>query len=156
MEVIRSIPPGGEIFVSYGDEYWKDAHSTTHCTLDIPDWEWDMSDPFAPTSDATAPVPSPVLAPIPVSTPVRCESSDQFPNIRPLFRAPQLNVSQIWTFLRLLPIAKFMSAAGYTVPGVCAWLARLLFPLGGVRRRRFNRLLFLSSCVLCRPPLLPV
>ena len=29
-----------------------------------------MSDPFAPTSDATAPVPSPVLAPIPVSTPV--------------------------------------------------------------------------------------
>ena len=69
-EVIRPIPPGGEIFVSYGGEYWKDAHLTTYCTLDIPDWEWDTSDPFAPASAALAPVPSPILAPIPVSTPV--------------------------------------------------------------------------------------
>ena len=41
IEVTRQIEAGGEIFVSYGAEYWKNAQSTSHLTSDVPDWEWD-------------------------------------------------------------------------------------------------------------------
>ena len=50
IEVTRPIEAGGEIFVSYGAEYWKNARSSFHSTSDVPDWEWDLSDPFASSS----------------------------------------------------------------------------------------------------------
>ena len=36
-----------EIFISYGRDYWKKSHSSTHSTVNVPDWEWDLSNPFA-------------------------------------------------------------------------------------------------------------
>ena len=47
--VTRHIKAGDEILVSYGQEYWRSAHSS-HFTVDIPEWEWDASDPFAAPS----------------------------------------------------------------------------------------------------------
>jgi hypothetical protein len=61
LEVIEKVKAGDEIFVSYGDDYWKDAKNSTHFAVDVPDWEWDDSDPFAapvscpPTLVALAP-----------------------------------------------------------------------------------------------------
>jgi len=43
----RSIKPGGEIFVAYGRDYWNGGRSS-HSTVDIPEWEWDLSNPFSP------------------------------------------------------------------------------------------------------------
>jgi hypothetical protein len=57
IEVTRSVRAGGEIFVSYGAEYWKDAHTISHSTSDIPEWEWDLSDPFAcPSPSSVGPL----------------------------------------------------------------------------------------------------
>src|SRR6185312_13057208 len=58
LEVVRPIKPGEEIFVSYGRDYWRKADAP-HFTVDVPDWEWDLSDPFAVPS---APAPIPVTA----------------------------------------------------------------------------------------------
>jgi len=54
LEVTRRIEAGGEIFVSYGSDYWKFAHLTTHNTSNVPVWEWDTSDPFAVPAVTTA------------------------------------------------------------------------------------------------------
>ena len=63
IEVVRHINAGDEIFAGYGAEYWRHA-GAPHSTVDVPDWEWDLSDPFA------APLP-PVPAPLaPVVVPV--------------------------------------------------------------------------------------
>jgi hypothetical protein len=56
LEVTRQIKAGEEIFVSYGAEYWQYAAKSPHFTVDVPDWEWDLSDPFAPP-------PAPVSVP---------------------------------------------------------------------------------------------
>ena len=61
LEIIRPIPAGAEIFVSYGAEYWRSARATTHSTTGIPDWEWDLSDPF---DFMCRPVPGPSAAPL--------------------------------------------------------------------------------------------
>src|ERR1700734_2202553 len=50
LETIEKVKAGDEIFVSYGDDYWKDAAKSSHFTVDVPDWEWDLSDPFAPAA----------------------------------------------------------------------------------------------------------
>ena len=47
IETSRAIEAGGEIFISYGPNYWKHARSIIHSTSIIPEWEWDLSDPFA-------------------------------------------------------------------------------------------------------------
>ena len=47
LETSRPIQAGGEIFVSYGPDYWRGAHSSSHSTSLVPVWEWDLSDPFA-------------------------------------------------------------------------------------------------------------
>ena len=60
LEVSRHIQAGGEIFVSYGSEYWRGAHATSHSTSHVPGWEWDCFDPFAQAS-----VAQPVLVPAP-------------------------------------------------------------------------------------------
>ena len=59
LEVIRPILAGDEIFVSYGDEYWPYVAKTQHFTVDIPDWEWDVSDPFAGPPLPAVPAPMP-------------------------------------------------------------------------------------------------
>ena len=46
LEVLRHIKAGDEIFVSYGDEYGEVANCK-HTTSDVPEWEWDLSDPFS-------------------------------------------------------------------------------------------------------------
>jgi hypothetical protein len=56
LEVSRKIEAGGEIFVSYGTEYWESAASTTHVTSNVPEWEWDLSNPFACVSALLVPV----------------------------------------------------------------------------------------------------
>ena len=43
----RRVRAGEEIFVSYGPEFWRGSHFTAHSTSNIPDWEWDISNPFA-------------------------------------------------------------------------------------------------------------
>jgi uncharacterized protein len=64
LEVIEKVKAGDEIFVSYGDDYWKDAKNSTHFTVDVPDWEWDDSDPFAaPVSCPPTPCSAQPLAP---------------------------------------------------------------------------------------------
>src|SRR2546421_1244267 len=35
---------------SYGRDYWQGGRSSTHSTVDVPAWEWDLSDPFSPVS----------------------------------------------------------------------------------------------------------
>src|SRR3954469_19414626 len=67
LEVTRRIKAGGEIFVSYGTDYWKNAHSTSHSTTNIPDWEWDTSDPFPFVPSLTSPpsLPSIYITPAP-------------------------------------------------------------------------------------------
>jgi hypothetical protein len=64
LEVTRQIKAGEEIFVSYGTEYWQYAANSSHFTVDVPDWEWDLSDPFAPppTPVSVPPVPVPATA----------------------------------------------------------------------------------------------
>src|SRR6185312_9457721 len=80
LEVTRPIPKGGEIFVGYGAEYWRGISSMSYSTVDIPDWEWDTSNPFAPASSTISPalsLPFPVITtpasisvPVPVTPPV--------------------------------------------------------------------------------------
>ena len=51
-------------FLYLGDDYWKDAKNSTHFTVDVPDWEWDDSDPFAaPVSCPPTPCNAQPLAP---------------------------------------------------------------------------------------------
>jgi hypothetical protein len=67
--VSRKIEAGGEIFVSYGTEYWESAASTTHATFNVPEWEWDLSDPFARASALLVSVPcssGSLVAPVPL------------------------------------------------------------------------------------------
>ena len=52
IEVTRRIEAGGEIFLAYGADYWRHAHSTTHSTSVVPDWEWDLSNPFSSITSA--------------------------------------------------------------------------------------------------------
>jgi len=66
LEGTRPIKAGEEIFVSYGAEYWHYAAKSPHFTVDVPDWEWDLSDPFASPPLAPVSVPAP---PAPVSVP---------------------------------------------------------------------------------------
>jgi len=77
-EVTRRIAAGDEIFVSYGCSYWgKNQTVPSYSTNGIPEWEWDISDPFAsiPRSMSifvVAPfVPDPALALHPTSEPPR-------------------------------------------------------------------------------------
>src|SRR5690348_12399308 len=37
----RRVRAGDEIFVSYGRNYWLGAESSSHSTVDVPEWEWD-------------------------------------------------------------------------------------------------------------------
>jgi hypothetical protein len=62
LEVVRHIRAGDEIFVPYGRNYWKDA-GAPYSTVDVPDWEWDMSDPFAALSPAPAAPLIPLIDP---------------------------------------------------------------------------------------------
>jgi len=50
LEATRRIRADEEILVSYGRDYWRGAHSSTHSTEGIPDWEWYISDPFQSNS----------------------------------------------------------------------------------------------------------
>ena len=50
IEITRRVRAGDEIFVSYGSEYWKGSYSSTHSTDGVPDWEWDLTDPFTSVS----------------------------------------------------------------------------------------------------------
>ena len=67
LETSRPIQAGGEIFVSYGPEYWRGAHSSSHSTSLVPVWEWDLSDPFAQLHVAR------VLSPGPFAGSVRAD-----------------------------------------------------------------------------------
>ena len=70
----RCIKAGEEIFVPYGRNYWVAARSCSHSTDGIPDWEWDMSDPFAPVSPPLIPptTPSTTCPPTIISTSTTC------------------------------------------------------------------------------------
>jgi hypothetical protein len=65
LEITRRVAAGGEIFVSYAD-YWRSASATSYSTSNIPEWEWDLSDPFtsvlSSVPDAGDRVPPPILA----------------------------------------------------------------------------------------------
>ena len=63
LEVVRPINAGEEIFVSYGRGYWR-KEDAPHFTVDVPDWEWDLSDPFA-----SPPLPTAVTPAVSVGTP---------------------------------------------------------------------------------------
>ena len=100
LEVSRRIEAGEEVFVSYGTEYWKHAQSTFHETSDVPDWEWDLSDPFAPASALLVPVPAlvpvcpapallvPVSCAVPAPAPLVSVSSDLPPSAQELSSSP--------------------------------------------------------------------
>ena len=62
LEVSRHIDAGGEILVSYGPEYGEVA-DCSHTTSDVPPWEWDLSDPFAPALVSTSLVSPPASVP---------------------------------------------------------------------------------------------
>ena len=63
IEVVRHIHAGDEIFAGYGAEYWRHA-GAPHSTVNVPDWEWDLSDPFAaPLAPVVVPV-APVVVPV--------------------------------------------------------------------------------------------
>ena len=92
IEVTRRIVAGGEIFISYGPNYWRYARSTTHTTSNIPAWEWDISNPFAPPTTTTSAQPdvTPVLqagtglfldVPDSPSSPIRCYSPTQLDGV---------------------------------------------------------------------------
>jgi len=51
----RCIRAGDEIFVPYGRDYWHAARSSSHSTDGIPDWEWELSDPFMVSSPVHSP-----------------------------------------------------------------------------------------------------
>ena len=55
LEVSEKLKAGDEIFVDYGEDYWEDAKKSSHFTVDIPDWEWDVFDPFASVSPPSGP-----------------------------------------------------------------------------------------------------
>ena len=62
LEVVRPINAGDEIFVSYGRGYWR-KEDAPHFTVDVPDWEWDLSDPFEPAPTRSLPaVGTPAVA----------------------------------------------------------------------------------------------
>ena len=61
METSLPIQAGGEIFVSYGPDYWRGAHSSSHSTSLVPVWEWDLSDPFAQLLVARVLSPGPLI-----------------------------------------------------------------------------------------------
>ena len=61
LETSRPIQAGGEIFVSYGPDYWRGAHSSSHSTSLVPVWEWDLSDPFAQLLVARVLSPGPLV-----------------------------------------------------------------------------------------------
>ena len=63
LEVSEKLKAGDEIFVDYGEDYWEDAKKSSHFTVDIPDWEWDVFDPFAPVSPPSGPFISCVSGP---------------------------------------------------------------------------------------------
>ena len=52
-------------FLFHTPDYWKNSQSTTHTTVNVPEWEWDLSDPFSvPASPVVPPsVPCPPVAP---------------------------------------------------------------------------------------------
>ena len=88
METLRRVRAGEEIFVSYGTDYWPHARAMSHSTADVPEWEWDLSDPFAvsapvlhgPTASAVpdAPPAPPVAVSVsasPVSAPIAAPST---------------------------------------------------------------------------------
>src|SRR3982750_279430 len=64
LETSRPIQAGGEIFVSYGPEYWRGAHSSSHSTSLVPVWEWDCSDPFAQLRVARVPSSGALVGPV--------------------------------------------------------------------------------------------
>jgi hypothetical protein len=71
LEVTRHIKAGDEILVAYGQEYWRSAH-LSHSTVDIPEWEWDLSDPFAPLLGVVSPPMQVEVTPCAVSpSPIR-------------------------------------------------------------------------------------
>src|SRR6185312_2119817 len=168
LEVTRPIPKGGEIFVGYGAEYWRGISSMSYSTVDIPDWEWDTSNPFAPASSTISPalIPSPIpcyhhtciyLGPCPCYTsgcplycPCHCSGYRNHSSKRPGCPAypGHSPASHLLRGSRRPP--------GSAMAGVCAWHVRLSIPPGGVRRGGFDRVFFLSSCVLCSPSLLPL
>jgi len=71
----RSIAPGAEIFVSYGQQYWKGSRS--HTTSGIPEWEWDLSSPLEPRAISVSASSSSLIIPAAPS------SSASAPPIRP-------------------------------------------------------------------------
>ena len=79
LEATRCIRAGDEVFVSYGREYWCGAKSCSHSTTGVPDWEWDLSDPFAaapatPRIEEVSSLPAPVCPPL-STTPTSMSSS---------------------------------------------------------------------------------
>ena len=66
LEATRGIKPNQEIIVPYGAAYWR-AVGGSHSTTNIPEWEWDMSDPFCQSSAAVCAAPA--LASQPVAVP---------------------------------------------------------------------------------------
>jgi len=67
--VTRPVCAGDEIFVSYGADYWRKSRDHSHVTTGVPDWEWDVSDPFAAVpSGLSFAIPAHVMCTVPLST----------------------------------------------------------------------------------------
>jgi len=95
LQATRRIRVGDEIFVSYGRNYWIGAASCSHSTVGVPEWEWDLSDPFA-ASPAISTVVSPV-APVPptsMSSPAsECDCPPSTPPTNPISAVPLTSMS---------------------------------------------------------------
>jgi len=59
LEATRRIRADEEILLSYGRDYWQGARSSTHSTVGVPEWEWDLSDPFSPSASILSPSSTP-------------------------------------------------------------------------------------------------
>jgi len=55
LEATRRIRADEEILLSYGRDYWQGARSSSHSTVDVPEWAWDLSDPFSPSASIPSP-----------------------------------------------------------------------------------------------------
>ena len=74
LEACRPISPGEEVLVSYGATYWRGSHkSSSYMTSNVPQWEWDLSDPFSAADSLN--LNSPRADPDTLALPVHAVSS---------------------------------------------------------------------------------
>jgi len=108
----------------------------SYSTVDIPDWEWDTSNPFTPAFPTVSPAlspPSPVITtPASMSLPVPITPPDVVPSSVPAIAPGTVAYPGHSPASHLLRDSR--RPTGSAMPGVCAWHVRLSIPPGGVRR----------------------